>query len=159
MAICLSLLWGRIVCFLFVLLSGLPPCGASLAGPHRRTNRKITPALISLILDHSADTRVKAHVSLKRRCQSVFVRGLCACPRAKRVLIRLIGRLRCGAVPRRPSQIGVAVTFNMFELDLPVLSFHFVSPPPHFYSHCSHLPTIPAIVDRASLRTLGWRYP
>lgn len=142
MAICLSLLWGRIVCFLFVLLSGLPPCGASLAGPHRRTNRKITPALISLILDHSADTRVKAHVSLKRRCQSAFVRGLCACP-------------------RRPSQIGVAVTFNMFELDLPVLSFHFVppTPPPHFYSHCSRLPAIPAIVDRASLRTLGWRYP
>lgn len=62
-----------------------------------------------------------------------------------------------------PSQIGVAVTFNMFEINLPVLSLHFAFFffffPPYFYSYCSRLPVIPAIVDRASLRTLGLEIP
>ena len=54
-------------------------------------------------------------------------------PRAKSVLIRLIGRLRCGSIPRRPHKLAwlwpLTCSRSTFQCFLSILLFFFFLPP------------------------------
>lgn len=62
-----------------------------------------------------------------------------------------------------PSQIGVAVTFNMFEINLPVLSLHFAffffSSPPISIRIVHVSPLSLLLLTEPPFGLWGWRYP